>query len=139
VPSLPPGGARSRIAARQALRLRALRIQARSVSQGCVSSGAEGQRFLPMIWFIAGVAFGILVALFLFAFGAHYERVRSAFRILELEKTLRTQTELAVASLRSMQETNEALTDAVHALLDGEGAEGELTMPFVVPTKERKH
>jgi hypothetical protein len=91
-----------------------------------------------VIWFIWGVALGILVSVFLFAFGAHYERVRSAFRILELEKTLRTQTEIAVASLRSMQETNEALTDAVHAMLDSEDMEDEVPI-FVVPTKERKH
>jgi hypothetical protein len=92
-----------------------------------------------VIWFIAGVALGMLVALYCVYIGTKHERWKCAFRILELEKTLRTQTEIAVASLRSMQETNEALTDAVHALLDGEGAEGELTMPFVVPTKERKH
>jgi hypothetical protein len=94
-----------------------------------------------VIWFIVGVAFGILVAVFLFAFGAHYERVRSAFQILELEKRLKMQGDVAVTSIQAMREENETLAEVVHAILDREGVaeEEELPMPFVVPTKERKH
>jgi hypothetical protein len=91
-----------------------------------------------MIWFIGGVALGILVSFCLVAAGSRYQRWACAFQILELDRTLKAQIEIAAAHNEAMEAMVESLSHAVGALLDTVGEEEELP-PFVVPNKERKH